>query len=74
MRKRGHRSKYNEAQWAWVTGKYRQGYSVRQLAAFLGMGSTSVFTQICKRMDGTVRNNGQPLDRDAFEKLGGTEA
>lgn len=34
---RGSQNPYTDAQWAWIAERYREGYQIKDLAAFLGM-------------------------------------
>lgn len=60
---------YSDAQWEWVASKRAEGYSMRQLSAFLGLNTDAVLTALRVRGLAPQERPTEPLDRSEFNAL-----
>lgn len=51
-----------DAQWAWVAGRWREGYTMDQLADFVGLGREAV-------RRGLIRHGARPIDKESLSPL-----
>lgn len=65
-------TRYTDLQWQWAAQRYRDGYSIADLTAFLAVPEATVRANL-KRRGVKFRHGLQPLEmrRIAFERLGG---
>lgn len=64
---------YTEEQWQWVERKFREGYFIYDIAAFLGVSRETVRRNLQRRgIKPAERENMEPLNefRDEFNRLG----
>ena len=69
-------SPYNDAQWAWVAERYREGYTITSLSAWLGVHRETVRRHLMWMGYMTYGiDELDPLDgrREEFLRLGGIE-
>ncbi len=51
-----------DAQWAWVADRWREGYTMDQLADFVGLGREAV-------RRGLIRHGARPIDKESLPPL-----
>ncbi len=73
---RGKQNPYTDAQWAWIAERYREGYRIKELAAFLGMSREHIRRHLA--MLGAhpyAQNELDPLSSraDEFNRLGDSD-
>lgn len=64
---------YSDAQWEWVANKRAQGYSMRQLSAFLGVNTGTILSALRVRDLAPQERPTEPLDREEFNALAEVE-
>lgn len=64
-------TRYTDLQWQWAAQRYRDGYSIFELAEFLDLSEKTVRVNL-RRRGVKFRHGLQPLEmrRIAFERLG----
>lgn len=65
MGKRGYKSIFTEAQWRWVADRYLEGYTLMQLANFLGVAFSTVWIHLDQM--GVTHSQLQPLSERTAE-------
>lgn len=67
---RGRPSLYSERQWAWLIEKYREGYSLQEIADFIGFSRSGLVKKFEKRGI-TLRGQLSPLreQKQEFNEL-----
>lgn len=73
---RGKQNPYTDAQWAWIAERYREGYRIKELAAFLSMSREHIRRHLA--MLGAhpyAQNELDPLSSraDEFNRLGDSD-
>lgn len=68
MAKPGVKSRYTDAQWEWVVERFREGYTISELAWFLELSKSAVQIHVCG-----ARWEKEPLEsfREEFCAIGG---
>lgn len=61
---------YTREQWQWVVDRYLEGYTIKELSEFLGVGATSVFYHVERAGVRKRRGESQltPLKERGFPK------